>query len=77
MLGKKNKLVWFKKVRGSYLPCSLIGWMLYVPFIMFLVATLYLSFKGGRTYAGQFYFIFPQYICALIVMHWLASRFSK
>lgn len=74
---KKSKNVWFTKVRGSYLPCSWQGWLLYIPFILFLFATLYLSFKGGRTVAGQFYFIFPQYVTALVVMHWIAARFSK
>lgn len=74
---KSKKKIWFTKVRGSYLPCSWQGWLLYVPFIAFLIATFYLSFKGGRTPAGQLYFIFPQYISAVVVIHWIASRFSK
>lgn len=73
---KKHKNIWFTRVRGSYLPCSWQGWLLYVPFIVFLAATLYLSFKGGRTYVGQLYFIFPQYVSALVVMHWIAAKFS-
>ena len=74
---KKSHNVWFVKVRGSYLPCSWQGWLIYVPFVLFLVATMVLAFRGGRSNVGMLYFIFPQYVSALVVMHWLASRFSK
>lgn len=74
---KSSKKIWFNKVRGSYLPCSAEGWLLYVPFIAFLVATLLLAFRGGRSPAGVAYFLFPQYICALVVMHWIAAQFSE
>lgn len=74
---KKNKNIWFTRVRGSYLPCSWQGWLIYAGFVAFLFATFYLSFKGGRTLVGQLYFIFPQYVSAAVAVHWLASRFSK
>ena len=76
-MSKKNENIWFVRVRGSYLPCGWRGWLLYVPFVIFLLATLYLSSKGGRTYVGMVYFIFPQYVSALVVMHWLASKLTK
>ena len=68
---------WFVPLRGSYIPCAWQGWALYIPFVLFLAATMYLSFKGGRTYVGQLYFVFPQYVAALVVMHWIAARFVK
>ena len=30
---RKSRKVWFKKVRGSYLPVSCQGWLIYVPFV--------------------------------------------
>ena len=74
---KKSHKVWYVKIRGSYLPYSWQGWLLYVPFVLFLLATMVLALRGGRTNAGVVYFLFPQYISALVVMHWVASRFSK
>ncbi len=76
-MSKTTANVWFVKIRGSYLPRSWQGWILYIPFILFLLATLYISTKGGRTPAGIFYFLFPQYVSALVLMHWIASRFTK
>lgn len=74
---QNTKQAWFNKVRGSYLPCSWQGWALYLPFAAFLIITLIEAFRGGRSLAGSFYFIFPQYISALVVMHWIAAQTSN
>jgi hypothetical protein len=76
-MAKNTQQVWFTKVRGSYLPCSWQGWLLYVPYVAFLLLTLYEATQGGRTSLGMAYFLFPQYISAVVVMNWLAERFSK
>lgn len=74
---KKQRNIWFNKVRGSYLPCSWQGWLLYIPFILFLVVTLVEASRGNRSTAGILYFIFPQFIAATATMHWIAARFTK
>ncbi len=33
------------------------------------------AFRGGRSNAGIAYFLFPQYVAATAVMHWIAARF--
>lgn len=76
-MAKKTQNIWFKRVRASYLPCSWQGWALYVPFVFFLIVTLVESTRGGRTQLGMVYFLFPQLVSALVVMHWLAARFTK
>ena len=76
-MAKKSKKIWFTQVRGSYLPSAWQGWVLYVPFIAFLLVTAIEANRSGRTYAGMAYFLLPQYVSSLVVMHWIASRFSE
>ncbi len=71
------KNVWFKKVRGSYLPCSWQGWLLYVPFTAFLVSVIVSTFATEHSVSGFLYAIFPYFVSAGVVMHWVADRFSS
>ena len=73
----KAKQIWFKKVRGSYLPCSWQGWLLYIPFAAFLISVILIGFGNRYTVWEFLYAIFPYFVCAGVVMHWVASRFSK
>ena len=38
---KGRKGAWFVKLRGSYLPCSWQGWLLYIPYILFLAYIIF------------------------------------
>ncbi|MBP9738238.1 hypothetical protein KBD20_00975 [Candidatus Saccharibacteria bacterium] len=71
---KKHK--WFKKVRGSYLPCSWQGWALYVPFVLFLVTVLFVALRGQESVTDALLVILPQFVAATVVMTWAAQRKS-
>lgn len=72
----KNKNIWFIKVRGSYLPNSWQAWALYVPFTAFLVMVLRAGMDADSA-SDALYIVFPQFVCAGIVMTWIASKTSK
>jgi hypothetical protein len=72
----KKQTVWFKKVRGSYLPCSWQGALTYIPFLAFLVTSLVLTLRQQTSLAMAVLLIFPQWVAAAVVMTWLASRTS-
>ncbi len=73
----KHKNIWFVKVRGSYLPCSWQGWATYVPFTLFLFGVFQAAIRNADAPADAFYAVFPQFVCAGIVMTWVASRRSN
>jgi len=60
-------------MRGSYLPQTWQGWVSYVPFIIFLVATMQLAVQNESSLSDVFYAIFPQWVAAAVVMTWLAK----
>ncbi len=74
MTKKKNK--WFTKVRGSYIPRSWQGWLLYIPFILFLLTVLQAAALTQDSVSDMFYMIFPQFVCAAVVMTWIAKNKS-
>ena len=76
MATKKKKQAWFKKVRGSYLPCSWQGWLTYVPFVTFLLTVLVAALRTQHSVSDAFYAIFPQWVAAVVVMTWVAARKS-
>jgi len=75
-MATKKKQPWFKKVRGSYLPCSWQGALTYVPFVAFLVTVLVAALRTQHSASDVFYMIFPQWVAAAVVMTWIASRKS-
>lgn len=72
----KNSKKWFKKVRGSYIPLSLPGWLSYIPYVAYLV----LSYLYVMNYFGyslmSLLIIIPNWVAAAVVMSWLASKKS-
>ncbi len=68
---------WFYKVRGSYLPASWQGWALYVPYTLFLYASLQYAVSNNDTVLGVVLAVFPQWVAAVVVMTWLATIRSK
>jgi hypothetical protein len=67
---------WFRRVRGSFLPSSWQGWLTYVPFILFLLTVLQAAIRHSHSVSDAFYVIFPQWVAAAVVMHWLAGQKS-
>ncbi len=73
---KPKKGAWFVKVRWSYLPCSWQGWLTYIPFVAFLIGTLQLATRTESSIRGVLYIVFPEWVAAAVVMHWVASNKS-
>ncbi len=73
---KLKKGAWFYKVRGSYLPATWQGWLLYVPFITFLVGVAVYAFRTELSFAQVFFSVFPAWVAAAVVLTWIASNKS-
>lgn len=70
---KKHHKKWFKKLRGSYIPISWQGWLTYIPYVSFLVITFIAVNRSESSVSDVIFGIFPYWICAAIVMQWLAG----
>ena len=68
---------WFKKVRGSYLPCSWQGRLLYLPYLYWLVITFLAVDRNSHSVSDTLIGIVPYWVSGAVIMHWLASRKSK
>jgi hypothetical protein len=68
---------WFIKVRGSYLPNSWHGWLLYVPFVAYLFAAMVYAWQSNESVFRIVFDLVTQYILAAVVMTWIASQKSK
>lgn len=75
-MAKKHSGKWFVKLRGSYIPCSWQGWLTYIPYISFLVITFMIVNRHEHSASDVLFGIFPYWICAAIIMQWLAGRKS-
>lgn len=76
-MSKKTKSKeWFIRVRGSYLPSSWQGWLLYIPFTIFLLTVLIAAIRTQHSVSDALYMIFPQWVAAAVVMTWVASNKS-
>jgi hypothetical protein len=75
MRKRKNKK-WFIAVRGSYLPNSWQGWLMYAPFLAYLLWAVWAGLKDTDNYTTAIMFILPNWVAAAVVMTWLAKRAS-
>ena len=74
---KKNKSKsWFIKVRGSYLPNNKFGWLTYIPYIAYLVYSVWVGFSYTTSKQIAILYIFPNFVGAAVVMTYLASKKS-
>ncbi len=58
------------------MPNSWQGWLMYVPFIFFLVTVLIAAVRTQHSVSDMFYMIFPQFVAAAVVMTYIASKTS-
>ena len=75
-MAKKKNNKWFIGVRGSYLPNSWQGWLLYIPFTIFLLTVLIAAIRTQHSASDVFYMIFPQWVASAVVMTWIAKQKS-
>ena len=73
---KARKGAWFVERHWSYLPVSLMGWLTYVPFVLFLFASLWAVQQNTNNALGAFFDVIPYWVSAAVVMHWIAGHKS-
>jgi hypothetical protein len=67
---------WFVKTRGSYLPKSWQGILLYFVYVSYLLIVLIDAINTQTNFVRGFIFVFPQYVAAILVVSWIASQKS-
>jgi hypothetical protein len=75
-LPKPKKGAWFIPVRWSYLPCSWQGWLTYVPFVYYLLATFSAVDRHSHSVSDTLFGIIPFWVAGAVIMQWLASHKS-
>lgn len=73
---KTKKRVWYRKVRGSYLPVNMIGWLTYVPFIMYLIFSAVVSVVESSSMLLAIMIIVPNWMAAGLILTYIATRKS-
>jgi hypothetical protein len=73
---KAKKNVLFVQSRGSYIPASPFGWLLYIPFTMYLVLVLLVAIYGTDSAAEAIVISVPGFVAGGAVMQWIASSNS-
>jgi len=76
MKRKTKSQKWFRKVRGSYLPCSWQGWALYVPYTAYVLGVIAYAYLNQWSLGTSLFVIVPNWVAALAAMTWLAERKS-
>jgi hypothetical protein len=75
-LPKHKKGAWFVRIRGSYLPVGWQGWLTYLPYIWFLIASYLFVVRTSPGLAEVVIRVVPYWLSAVIIMHWIAGRKS-
>jgi hypothetical protein len=76
---KKTKIkpgAWFIPVRGSYLPVSTAGWLTYIPYTVYLLFALVVGTKDVHPLSLAVLFILTNWIAAISIMTYIASKKS-
>ncbi len=74
---KQLKKYWFIKVRGSYLPNNLYGWLSYIPYLAYLIFTLVFGIRDTHSLSLAVLYVVPNWIAAVVIMTYIASHKSK
>ncbi len=73
---KTNKNNWFIRVRGSYLPNNYLGWLTYVPYLAYLLFSLWAGYKYTNSLSMAVLYIVPNFVAAGVIMSYIASKKS-
>lgn len=73
---KSHSQFWFKKVRGSYLPSSAAGRVIYFVYIVYLLALIISWFSEGYTAWSFITVVVPLSAAAAFLMQYIASKHS-
>jgi hypothetical protein len=75
-LPKLRKGAWFYKVRASYLPATWQGWLTYIPYIAYIIASLVYVIDTTHSLLGVIVTVVPYWAIALAIMTWIAWKKS-
>lgn len=73
---KPAKKVWFVKTRGSYLPKSWQGILIYFCYVSYLLIVLIDAINMRDNWVRTIIFIFPQWVAAILAITYIASKKS-
>lgn len=76
MKQKTKSQKWFRKVRGSYLPCSWQGGLLYAVYTAYILGVVAYVVANNYDKLQAVFWVFPNWVAALAVMTWIAQRKS-
>lgn len=74
---KNLNKVWFKPIRGSYLPISWQGWAVWALALCYLLMVLCYGLIKKMPCDDFLFFLIPQFVSALVVSTWVASERSS
>lgn len=77
VLPKKLKEdVWFRRVRGSYLPCSKKGWITYAAAIVYILLPFWPDIMGHQTMVYVMTSFVTRLVLAGLVLTYIAKKKS-
>ncbi len=76
-MAKNNSSIWFRKVRGSYLPTSFIGLVLYLAYVAYIVAVVVDWYYLGHSGWVLLTVVIPVVVVAAFIVQLIASKHSK
>ena len=75
-LPKPRKGAWFVPLRGSYLPVTWQSWLLYVPFVSYVVISLLFVVNRAGSFLEIVINLLPYWLSVLVAMTWIAKQKS-
>ena len=64
---------WFVKKRNSYLPNSLQAWLLYIPYLAYLIGVMVFVCQRKDGFWLALFTVVPNWIAAGLIMTWIAK----
>ncbi len=76
-MAKKNSSYWFRAIRGSYLPSSLLGLCIYLLYVAYIVTLTYEWIIRGSDSWTLLTVVLPLIVLAALITQYIASKHSK
>jgi len=76
-MAKNNSSIWFRKVRGSYLPNSVIGLGVYLLYVAYIVVVGVEWYRLGHSGWVLLTTVVPVVVVAAFITQAIASKHSK
>jgi membrane protein DedA with SNARE-associated domain len=73
---KRKQIKWFRPVRKSYLPDSLMGMLLYTAYVLYMGLLVIVWFERSHEVWTLLTIIVPLLVAATVVMQYIASKNS-